>query len=158
MEEYTQQLFELSLVVISGIVTFIIIPLIKRGGEYFVQVLEAKAHSARFSCATDKLVDLTVEAVAHVEATFVRKMKVHGKWDNAAAGIAKESAKDLVLSNLGKKGLEEVMGCLDATETEVMSRILTLIEVASERQKAAQAKVYPEEKKEEKKVEKVSPQ
>lgn len=158
MEDYTQQLFELSLVILSGIVTFIIIPLVKRGGEYFVQVLEAKAHSARFSCATDKLVDLTVEAVAHVEATFVRKMKVHGKWDNDAAAIAKDSAKDLVLSNLGKKGLEEVMGCLDATEKEVMSRVLTLIEVASERQKATKAKVYPEGKQEEKKEEEVSPQ
>lgn len=157
MEDYTQQLFELSLVVLSGIVTFIVIPLIKRGGEYFVQVLEARAHSARFSCATDKLVDLTVEAVAHVEATFVRKMKVHGKWDNEAAGIAKDTAKDLVLSNLGEKGFQEVMGCLDATEQEVLSRIFTLIEVASERQKAAQAKVYAKEKEEEKEEE-VSPQ
>ena len=126
--ELTTELFNLSLLVLSALVTGLIVPLIYVMGRHATKWLESKTHSAAFSCATEKLTALVAESVRDVEQSFVHKMKAEGKWDGTAMGHARDAAYDSVMRNLGPNGLKEVMGCLKLSETGVSGRVHGMIE------------------------------
>lgn len=126
--ELTAQLFDISLLILSALVTGLIVPMIYKLGALATMWVESKTHSAAFACATEKLTALVAEAVLDTEQSLVKKLKEAGQWDATAMGSARDSAYDSVVRNLGPAGLKEVMGCLKLDESGLAGRISGMIE------------------------------
>lgn len=126
--ELTSQLFDLSLMLLTAVVTGLIIPSIYKLGKLATLWLESKTHSAAFACASEKLTTLVAESVQDIEQTFVKKMKDRGQWDENAAAAARDAAYEGVLRSLGSEGLREVMGCLKLDSTGLSQRLHQMIE------------------------------
>lgn len=135
--ELTAQLFDISLLLLSAVVTGVIIPIIRKLGLLASQWLESKTHSAAFACATEKLTALVAEAVQDTEQTFVKDMKKQGKWDAGAASLARGAAYDAVMRTLGPEGRQEVLGCLKLDEDGLAQRVYQMIEALIGSKKSA---------------------
>lgn len=122
------ELFELTISVLSAIVTLVLLPLIRRLGILASAWIEAKTHSAGFACATSKLLTLVEEAVRETEQTLVKTLKAENAWDDKSRAAARDAAYQTVLVALGPKGMQEVLGCLKTDKDGLSQRILSLIE------------------------------
>lgn len=134
--ELTEQLFSISLMVLTALVTGVIIPIIRKLGNLAALWLESKTHSAAFACATEKLTALVAEAIADTEQTFVKEMKKQGKWGLEAASAARGAAYAAVLRTMGPEGRKEVLGCLKLDEDGLAQRIYQMIEAMLDSKKS----------------------
>lgn len=107
--EMTEQIFPLTLAVLSAVVSMVLIPSIRAGGKHLAGLLESKGADARFSVATMKTAGLLSDAIGEVEQTFVRRMKAKGEWDGDAAKLARDTAVEVTKRHLGDGGIAEVM-------------------------------------------------
>lgn len=127
--ELTSQLFDISLMVLTALVTGVVIPIIRKLGTLAALWLESKTHSAAFACGTEKLTTLVAEAMKDTQENFVKEMKKTGKWGPEAAAAAREAVYDAVLRSLGPEGSAEVMQCLKLDEEGLAQRVYQMLEV-----------------------------
>lgn len=93
----------------------ILIALISYLGMKASKWLEAKTHSASFSCATEKLVTITKGLVHEAERTLVREAKdaaSDGKLTKEDAVRIRDEVAKRTKEHLGARGVKELQGCL----------------------------------------------
>lgn len=96
-------------------VSTILIGLITYLGVKVSKWLDAKTHSASFSCATEKLVTITKGLVREAERTLVKEAKEaasDGKLSKEEGARIRDEVEKRAKEHLGARGLKELQGCL----------------------------------------------
>lgn len=128
MEQQIHDILELAVTGALSLMAMVITGLISWGAKSLKQWLDSKAHSASFSCATEKLETLSVGAVMEVEQALVRQLKADQEWNADTAKLARDTAVEIVKRQLGEKGLAELQGCLGLALSDIEGLIRTKVE------------------------------
>lgn len=126
-----EQLTTIGLTLLSAIVTGVVIPLIYTAGKKLNTILDAKAHSATFNCAMEKITTLTAGAVLEAQQTITKGFKKaaeDGRLTREEAAQIKSEVFAVVKESLGSKGYKELQQCLGLPAESVDKLINTNIE------------------------------
>lgn len=88
--------------------------------------LEAKTHSASFSCAVEKITTVTKMLVAEAERTLVKEAQAaaaDGKLTKEEGLKIRNEVVKRAKEHLGTKGLKELQGCLGHAGDDGMAMI-----------------------------------
>lgn len=93
-------------IILTAIVAYIVVPLIKRAGEAFTGWLEEKTKSEKLTNAVHQATDIVTQVVVTVTQTYVDDLKKTGSFDadaqKQALEMAKGAAADLISDEVQK--------------------------------------------------------
>lgn len=85
-------------IILTAIVTYILVPLIKKGGSALIAWVEEKTKSAKLSQALQQARDIVTQVVVATTQTYVDDLKKEGSFDAEAQKHALNMAKDAASS------------------------------------------------------------
>ena len=118
--ELLQQIFELCIVPLLGILTAYVVKLVQKK----VNEIEDSIDNKKINKYLDMLNNTIAECVVATNQTYVWALKQEGAFDKQAQQVALEMTKEKVLEIL----TEDAKDCLDEAYGDLESYILTKIE------------------------------
>ena len=85
-------------IILTAIVTYILVPLIKKGGAAFIARVEEKTKSEKLAQALQHATDVVTQVVTATTQTYVDDLKKSGSFDAEAQQQALNMAKDAAAS------------------------------------------------------------
>lgn len=110
-------------IALVALVTYIVVPLIKKAGTALTERIEQKTKSEKLAEAVGQASDIVAQVVAATAQTYVDDLKKRGEFDADAQKQALEMAKEAALSLISQEAQQLIGGSFNSFADWLISAI-----------------------------------